>query len=200
MLMAGAVLSLVLAVVPAVRAQTPDKDTPAEETVCDDAGLTGAAWGLCNAYCEAMDCDSEDPNASLAACQNVLSKYATHTEQRIPCARIPCPCFAPEGVDALLLMCENRGLSVTCWDVILMGQGPIFWTEMECNNPSTQVDHYLRARIDARIFVHASCATVNVRPLPNKLRGITVDQAEACQQVLRDRIGDDVCDSVIISP
>ena len=32
------------------------------------AGLTGATWGLCNAYCEVMDCDG-DAQATDAACQ-----------------------------------------------------------------------------------------------------------------------------------
>ena len=45
-----------------VLAKTPDGVTPAEETVCD--GLSGAAFGLCNAYCEAMDCDSDSTKAS----------------------------------------------------------------------------------------------------------------------------------------
>ena len=54
------VVSMVFAAVP-VMALTPDGKTPAEETVCE--GLSGAAFGLCNAYCEAMDCDGE-PKAS----------------------------------------------------------------------------------------------------------------------------------------
>lgn len=54
-------------------AQTPDGETPAEETVCD--GLEGNLFGLCNAYCEAMDCDSEDPNASERACDRVLENF-----------------------------------------------------------------------------------------------------------------------------
>ena len=44
---------------------------PTEESVCD--GLSGAAFGLCNAYCEAMDCDSEAPNANETACLKVLA-------------------------------------------------------------------------------------------------------------------------------
>jgi cysteine-rich repeat protein len=36
-------------------AKTPDGQTPSTEDVC--SGLTGAAYGLCNAYCEAQDCD-----------------------------------------------------------------------------------------------------------------------------------------------
>src|SRR5512139_705262 len=39
----------------ALSAKTPDGAPPSQETVC--SGLTGAAFGLCNAYCEAQDCD-----------------------------------------------------------------------------------------------------------------------------------------------
>lgn len=40
---------------PGSLAKTPDGAPPAEETVC--SALQGAAFGLCNAYCEAQDCD-----------------------------------------------------------------------------------------------------------------------------------------------
>src|SRR5512139_2884239 len=39
----------------ALSAKTPDGAPPSQETVC--SGLSGAAFGLCNAYCEAQDCD-----------------------------------------------------------------------------------------------------------------------------------------------
>jgi len=170
--------------------------TPVEESVCD--GLLGASWGLCNAYCEAMDCDSEDPNASSTACLKVLSKYNAQTEARIPCARVQCPCWAPEDVDTLLSECERDGVSVTCLDMDLQGQGQLSLTAMECGEDRTL--HYLRAVIDARIRVRATCATANVPPLRNRGREIAIDSASACRQVLRDRFGDDVCDSLIISP
>ena len=53
---------------------TPDGQTPSEETVCD--GLSGGAFGLCNAYCEAMDCDNEDPghDADQKACDAIALK------------------------------------------------------------------------------------------------------------------------------
>jgi hypothetical protein len=173
--------------------------TSVEESAC--GGLSGATWGLCNAYCEAMDCDSENPNASSTACLQVLSKYTSHTEQPIPCARVRCPCWAPEDVDTLLLECEDDGLSVSCYDVELRGQGSVYITSMECSRESPgQILHSLRASIDARISIIAGCRSVNVPPLSNRGRGTTVDEAEACQQILRDRIGDDVCDSLIISP
>jgi hypothetical protein len=68
-----------------VFAQTPDGLTPSEETVCDDAGLTGAARGLCNAFCEAMDCDSESSKASVEACERVLDRYMQLEGGNPPC-------------------------------------------------------------------------------------------------------------------
>jgi hypothetical protein len=76
---------------PLAIAQTPDGSTPAEEDVCTNAGLTGAAWGLCNAYCEAMDCDSPAPNASPVACAAVLSRFQKKTDP----AFLP-PCEDPD--------------------------------------------------------------------------------------------------------
>ena len=67
-------------------AKTPDGLTPAEEQTCSDAGYTGALWGLCNAYCEAMDCDSPAPHASEQGCARVLDNFRAESEGRImPC-------------------------------------------------------------------------------------------------------------------
>ena len=68
-------VTLLLVIPQFVHSKTPDGLTPAVETVCDDAGLTGAAWGLCNAYCEAMDCDSPNTRASERACECVLENF-----------------------------------------------------------------------------------------------------------------------------
>jgi hypothetical protein len=70
-------------------ARTPDGQTPAEETVCD--GETGAAFGLCNAYCEAMDCDSPAHRASDTACSQVRRNFERKTGRPLPC-EVVCPC------------------------------------------------------------------------------------------------------------
>ena len=59
---------------PAAGAGTPDGLTPAVEDICTTWGLSGQVNGLCNAYCEAMDCDSADPQASDQACNRVFDK------------------------------------------------------------------------------------------------------------------------------
>ncbi len=66
--------------------QTPDGETPAVEDVCD--GLEGASYGLCNAYCEAMDCDDPETKASDKACEKVLGNYQKQTDFPGP----PCDC------------------------------------------------------------------------------------------------------------
>ena len=51
--------------------------------------LDGAAYGLCNAYCEAMDCDGE-PQASEKACEKVLVNYVKITGDVPPCFEGKC--------------------------------------------------------------------------------------------------------------
>src|SRR5262245_6636164 len=78
-------------------AQTPDRGAPAEETVCD--GQVGAAFGLCNAYCEAMDCDTDSPQASATACDAVFRGFEKLTGTPPPCT---CPCLVfPEFADVI---------------------------------------------------------------------------------------------------
>lgn len=74
--------------VPAV-ASTPDGQTPSRETVCDLE--EGAAYGLCTAYCEAMDCESAAPHASPTACSRVGDRFLQITGRPVPCG-IACPC------------------------------------------------------------------------------------------------------------
>ena len=78
-----------------VLAQTADGLTPAVEQDCDD--LSGAAFGLCTAYCEAMDCHmyldgDTPPNASDIACGKVKINFIRITNM----GAFPCEC--PDGV------------------------------------------------------------------------------------------------------
>lgn len=93
-------LCLLLTFAGAAAAQTPDGNPPSQETVCD--GQTGAAYGLCTAFCEAMDCDSDDPQASQTACDKVGGKFLTITGQAPPCVvpAVVCPCV--DGVPGFL--------------------------------------------------------------------------------------------------
>lgn len=83
------VLVGLLALAVAAVAKTPDGQPPSEETVCDNE--VGAAFGLCNAYCEAMDCDSPDHRASARACEQVKRNFERKTGRPLPC-EATCPC------------------------------------------------------------------------------------------------------------
>lgn len=62
---------------------TEDGSPPAEEQVCEDAGLLGAAFGLCVAFCEANDCDVA-PDSE--ACERLRANYSKITgELSFPC-------------------------------------------------------------------------------------------------------------------
>ena len=77
---------------------TPDGVPPSREIVCD--GLQGAAYGLCNAYCQAMDCDSSAPQASPSACAKVAGLFARITGEGLPCD-CPCALEMPDWMAAL---------------------------------------------------------------------------------------------------
>ena len=66
---------------------TPDGQPPAEEQICDPAaGLRGAAYGLCVAYCEANDCETQPDKH---ACGVLLGNFQRITgESTIPCVSI----------------------------------------------------------------------------------------------------------------
>ena len=68
-----------------VSAKTPDGKTPAEESVCDD--VANNLFGLCNSYCEAIDCDSDEAHAE--GCDSVYSNYLEKSGGEPP------PCEAP---------------------------------------------------------------------------------------------------------
>ena len=103
-------------------AQTPDGETPANEGICDSE--SGAAYGLCNAYCEAMDCDSENSQASEVACLKVEDKWIKITGREY----LPCDCPPP-------------ALSITAVDTyqVTSNSAVINWTT---DVPSTSQVHY----------------------------------------------------------
>ncbi len=81
---AGVALALAQA-----RAKTPDGSPPSVETVC--SGLSGAAFGLCNAYCEAQDCDT---NPGRPSCEVLRSNFEQITGSSV----FPCDPQCGDGV------------------------------------------------------------------------------------------------------
>jgi hypothetical protein len=117
------------------RANTPDGQTPAEETVCDNE--SGAAFGLCNAYCEAMDCDSPAPQASPTACSRVLANFQRITGRPLPC-NVVCPCTAQLPLFAQILSgaaVPQQCISATSLvSVGVSGGGYVLVNNTSCSN------------------------------------------------------------------
>src|SRR4051794_18845112 len=83
------VAGVIVVVAGAAFAKTPDKQPPSEETVCSNE--KGAAFGLCNAYCEAMDCTDPEQAASDKGCQAIKANFEKLTGRPLPC-EVQCPC------------------------------------------------------------------------------------------------------------
>ncbi|MHC4694934.1 MAG: hypothetical protein ACYS67_19550, partial [Planctomycetota bacterium] len=68
------------------------KRTP---TVCDS--LKGKAYGLCNAFCEKLDCDW-DPNTSERKCDRLRYRYSSITgESEFPCEKMSLGCVTGDS-------------------------------------------------------------------------------------------------------
>ena len=91
-----------------VAAVTPDGQTPAEEMVCVDE--VGALKGLCNAYCEAMDCNlDEGVHASPKACERVLANYHSKSgDIDPPCLDSGCAATATADANAVYAACTTK--------------------------------------------------------------------------------------------
>jgi hypothetical protein len=65
------------------------------EITCEAAGLAPGAFGLCEAYCEALDCDGLHPRGSERACSRLARNFAARTNG----APLPCePHYDQYGV------------------------------------------------------------------------------------------------------
>jgi hypothetical protein len=45
------------------------------QPACEAAGLRRGAFGLCNTYCEALDCDGDSPHASERTCERLANRF-----------------------------------------------------------------------------------------------------------------------------
>ena len=156
-------LALLLICSGAALAQTPDGETPAQETVCDDE--SGAAYGLCNAYCEAMDCDGE-PQASATACTKVQNKFTQLTGRDVPCEVVECPCA---GTPA--------------WDHVLTG------AKIACDDFGSVVRYFTTTGLVQAGESSSFCGVSSLAHAPIIMFNITPEQLAACMGQIRTLCG-----------
>lgn len=81
---------------------------PSGEDVCDvlnAPGVSNGLFGICNAFCEAKDCDEYAPGDEPRSCQRLLANYdrkASDSDPAMPCLAeepepVVCPCWTPES-------------------------------------------------------------------------------------------------------
>ncbi len=85
---------------PVIPDPLPSAPVPLTDSVDACYGQEGAAFGLCVAYCEALDCDGSNPLSTPKACAVLERIYAQVTHSVPPCL---CPCVneAEDFVEAL---------------------------------------------------------------------------------------------------
>jgi hypothetical protein len=146
--------------------------------VCDME--TGAAYGLCNAYCEAMDCelsnDSDpgtEPKASATACSKVRTKFQNITGHDVPC-EVSCPCTTLPQFNATLASatsCVDFGFAV----IVAYGDAvpiPPFFSQLAASSVPEEPD--------------PTCGYFNIETQTGISLPITQEQAAVCIQTIRD--------------
>lgn len=77
-----------------------------ENTVTSCEEYSGALKGLCNAYCEAMECAGDEPNASEQACETVRGNFIKKGGGELPCE----PCYNHFVGNAERMYCWRNGV------------------------------------------------------------------------------------------
>lgn len=175
---------LIITGISSVSAQTPDGQTPAEESVCDVVkGGTPGLYGLCVAYCEAQDLDGydfNDPNTAQKAAPNrkILENYRKKMQPGdpdMPCLQVPCPCWD-----------ESDLLSVTAANILPGGS---------CSQNSNAFQSVIQTSILVP-GVEGGFATVNfgqgglfcfTRDLPPFALNVTQEEHDSCRAQIADR-------------
>jgi hypothetical protein len=139
-----------------VAAETPDGQTPAEETVCDPLrgdGVTKGLYGLCVAFCEAQDVTDITTQLTLedldalsieAPSGRILANYnrkKSESDPGMPCIleQEPCPCFTKQELQSIDGY-DSDGLSMDKFEYWTWSIGTYLISKMEESNTGTTGD------------------------------------------------------------
>jgi hypothetical protein len=104
-LLASILGTAALIATPAHAQRTGDHIVPSIETVCDGDPYS---FGLCNAYCEALDCNSPTPLGTPRACSNLLRNYQKKSGGKLPPCACPCAFNLEADIAALEASAESE--------------------------------------------------------------------------------------------
>ena len=175
-------------------AQTPDGQTPAEESVCDVlSDATPGLQGLCNAFCEAQDADIGYISGDILAKASHARLLANYNKKKqagdpdMPCLRSACPCF--DSQDIVDIGAEFK-LAICVYSESGTGSGFYRNTKVKeklCNSEASITENkdgtyscFYADQVpgtDPRTCVVRRTATVD---------DLTAEQAAACHQAIAD--------------
>jgi hypothetical protein len=161
-------------------ALTPDGETPAIEDVCDQLiGGTPGLYGLCVAYCEAQDCDSEAARSGQCTRtppnEVVLRNYNRKMQPgdpAMPCLAPPtsaCPCWTEAEVETIQILDCN----------FYFGEGAFL---------SATGDQGEIASIDLN---SRTCALENATGIADRNSTLDDEELEACANLLEQAANND---------
>ena len=158
---------------------TPDGLPPPMEHICD--AEKGAAYGLCNAYCQAMDCDSATPSASENACQKVADKFMQLADRPVPCSEA-CPMYLNVNFPLFNELVSTPGSIVGCEygsTELMWNQDPRSLKVVEATGDETAVFY---TPVGGDISYGADTSSNKVTPM------LELDEFESCKRLLEDAI------------
>lgn len=195
-------IAVAFLIAPVSFAQTPDGQTPAEETVCDplrEDGITKGLFGLCVAFCEAQDhADLSDPMteteldalAAAAPSGKILATYNKRkkdTDPAMPCILVeePCPCWSDlelAGIDGLIGGAPSR-----IFNCVVSTPAQLHEFK-EHNVPVAGSIQRARSNLISPDEIDGSCQYINHQQAPQILRflsvqagTLTTDQSLQCR-------------------
>jgi len=195
-----------------VAAETPDGQTPAEETVCDplrEDGITKGLYGLCVAFCEAQDVAERTTPLTPEALDalkidvpsgRILGNYNKRKQESdpdMPCVLVqePCPCFTKQELQSIDGY-DSDGLSVENFTYYAFDfWGSFYFGYMAESNGGTEND---MIQVDMSTSAHSGnyCSYTNNQTSPPMNRKLhtkyeatfTETDWQACYKLLEEAI------------
>jgi len=175
---------------------------PSEEDVCDvlqDDGITGGLFGLCNAFCEAKDCDDYPEGEAPRSCDRILANYNKKRDDsedsldpEMPCLvddSPTCPCWTDEQF-------ADRGLGLDPMGCLVNVPG--IGSLVEYSNASGDMITFVSTDTGGCEYDNSFLS-----PDPVMLPGLTPGQDAACMadvETIVDEVAGDVPDGCVVFP
>jgi hypothetical protein len=197
-----------LAITPATHANTPDGQTPAEESICDPLkadGITKGLYGLCVAFCEAQDFAEASIPTTEAELQSleasapsgrILANYYKRKQESdppMPCIVVepPCTCFTTEqlsAIDGTLILEDGSSVDIGISCPTNNPASVIAAEPPDLNSPNLRFINVNSGGTCQHIDRQSSPQVTTVLSTNTTPPTITVEELDACRDMLQAHI------------